>query len=61
MERSPLDSIKCGDLGMDCFFEVKGTTERELIRQLIEHMESEHNIPVLTADLLLRIKKGIKK
>ena len=61
MERSPLASIKCGDLGMDCSFEVKGTTERELIRQLIEHMESEHNIPVLTADVLLRIKKGIKK
>ena len=46
---------------MDCSFEVKGTTERELIRQLIEHMESEHNIPVLTADVLFRIKKGIKK
>jgi len=61
MERSSLASIKCGDLGMDCSFEVKGTTEREIIRQLIEHMESEHNIPVLTADVLFRIKKGIKK
>jgi predicted small metal-binding protein len=61
MERIPLASIKCGDLGMDCSFEVKGTTEREIIRQLIEHIESEHNIPVLTADTLFRIKKGIKK
>jgi predicted small metal-binding protein len=61
MERISLASVKCGDLGMDCFFEVKGTTEQELIRNLIEHMESEHNIPVLTADVLFRIKKGIKK
>lgn len=61
MERIPLASIKCGDLGMDCSFEVKGTTEREIIRQLLSHMESEHAIPVLTADVLFRIKKGIKK
>jgi predicted small metal-binding protein len=61
MERIPLASITCGDLGMDCSYKVKGTTERELIRQLLSHMESEHNIPVLTADVLFRIKKGIKK
>jgi len=61
LERIPLASIKCGDLGMDCSFEVKGITEREIIRELIEHMESDHNIPVLTADVLFRIKKGIKK
>jgi predicted small metal-binding protein len=61
MERIPLASFKCGDLGMDCSFEVKGTTEREIIRQLLSHLESEHTIPVLTADVLFRIKKGIKK
>ena len=33
----------------------------EIIRQLIEHIESEHDIPVLTADTLFRMKKGIKK
>jgi predicted small metal-binding protein len=61
IKRIPLASIKCGDLGMDCSFEVKGITEREIIRQLIEHIESEHTIPVLTADVLFQIKKGIKK
>jgi len=61
MGPAPLASIKCRDLGMDCSFEAKGTTEREIIRQLIEHMESEHTIPVLTADSLYRLKKEIKK
>ena len=60
MERIPLASIKCGDLGMDCSCELKGT-EREIIRLFIQHMESEHSVPVLTADVLFRIKKGIKK
>ena len=61
MDPIPFASIKCGDLGMDCSFVVNGTTEREIIRQLIEHIESEHKIPVLTADVLFRIKKGITK
>ncbi|MDD1700722.1 MAG: DUF1059 domain-containing protein [Methanoregula sp.] len=61
MERMSLASIKCRDLAMDCSFEAKGTTEREIIRQLIEHTESAPNIPVLTADALYRLKKGIKK
>lgn len=60
MERVPLAFITCGDLGMDCSCELKGT-EREIIRLFIEHMESEHSVPVLTADVLFRIKKGIKK
>ena len=54
-------SLKCRDLAMDCSFKAKGTTEREIIRQIIEHIESAYNIPVLTADVLFRIKKGIKK
>jgi len=61
MERRSLASIKCRDLAMDCSFEAKGTNEREIIRQMIEHMESAHELPVLTADTLYRLKKGIKK
>jgi predicted small metal-binding protein len=61
LEPEPLASIKCRDLGMDCSFEAKGATEREIISQLIKHIESGHEIPVLTADILFRMKKGIKK
>jgi predicted small metal-binding protein len=61
LEPVPLASIKCRDLGMDCSFEAKGATEREIIRHLIEHIESEHDNPVLTADTLFRMKKRIKK
>jgi predicted small metal-binding protein len=42
-------------------FQAKGTPQWEITRQLIEHRESEHNIPFLTADALFLIKKGIKK
>jgi len=57
----PLASIKCRDLGMDCSFEAGGTNDREIIRQIVGHIESEHNMPVLSADTLFRLKKGLKK
>lgn len=56
-----LTSIKCRDLGMDCSFKTKGVTEPEIIRQLIDHLKSEHDMPFLTAEILFRMKKGIKK
>ena len=61
LEPKLLASVKCRDLGMDCSFEAKGTTEQDIIRQLIEHIESVHDIPVLTADALFRIKKEVKE
>jgi predicted small metal-binding protein len=54
-------SINCKDIGFDCSFEVTGATERDVIKQFIEHAESVHNIPVLTADAIYRLKKGLKK
>ena len=54
-------SITCKEIGFDCSFEVTGATEWDAIRQFIEHTESAHNIPVLTADTIYRLKKGLKK
>jgi predicted small metal-binding protein len=61
LESGSLASVKCNDLAIDCPFEAKGTTEREIIRQLIDHLESEHNISVLTAEALFQFKKAITK
>jgi predicted small metal-binding protein len=54
-------TFACRDLGMDCSFETTGTTEREIIKKFIEHAESAHNMPVLTADVIFKVKKSIKK
>jgi predicted small metal-binding protein len=54
-------TFACRDLGMDCSFETTGTTEREIIKKFIEHAESVHNMPVLTADVIFKVKKSIKK
>jgi predicted small metal-binding protein len=46
---------------MDCSFETTGKTDREVLKKFIDHSESAHNMPVLTADVLLKVKKAIKK
>ncbi len=54
-------SFMCKDLGMECSFEVQGTDDREIMRQFIDHAESEHKMSVLPADVIYRIQKSIKK
>ena len=54
-------SFTCRDLGMDCTFEITGTSNSEVMKKFIKHAESAHNMPVLPADVLLKVKNTIKK
>jgi predicted small metal-binding protein len=54
-------SLSCRDLGMDCSFETSGTTEREILKKFIDHAESVHHMPVLTADIILKVQNAMKK
>ena len=53
--------LKCKDIGMDCDFEVKGTTDKEIMRQYIDHSQSVHRLSVLAAAVIYRVQKSIKK
>jgi len=54
-------SFTCRDLGMDCSFKTTGTTEKELLNKFRDHAESFHHMPVLTPEVLLKVRKAIKK
>jgi predicted small metal-binding protein len=54
-------SFTCRDIGMDCSFTTTGTTDSEILKKFIDHAESAHNMPFLTSDVLLKVKKAIKK
>ena len=54
-------SFTCRDLGMDCSFETTGSTECEIMKKFIDHARSAHNMPVLSADIMLKVQKAIKK
>jgi predicted small metal-binding protein len=46
---------------MNCSFETTGTTNREIMKSFIDHAQSAHNMPVLSADVIFKVKKAIKK
>jgi len=54
-------SFKCRDLGMDCSFEATGFTDQEIMRQFIDHADTEHKMSVLPADIIYRVQNTIKK
>jgi len=54
-------AFSCRDLGMDCSFETTGTTESEIMKKFIDHAQSAHNMPVLTADVIFKVKYSNKK
>ena len=46
---------------MDCSFETTGMTDSEIMKKFIEHGKTAYNMPFLTTDILLKVKKAIKK
>jgi predicted small metal-binding protein len=61
ISRLPMAFCICKGLGIDCSFEATGTTDNEVMRKFIHHAESAHNMDLLTADVIYRVQKAIKK
>ena len=59
--RVPRTFSLCRDLGMDCSYQTTGTTDNEILRNFIHHAGTAHHMDVLTADVLFRIQKAIRK
>ena len=61
ISRFPMAFCICKDLGIDCSYEAIGNTDNEVMRKFIDHAESAHNMNLLTADVIYRVQKVIKK
>jgi predicted small metal-binding protein len=46
---------------MKCSFKADGATTQELMKKIIDHAETAHNMQVLTADVIFQVQKAIKK
>jgi predicted small metal-binding protein len=53
--------FRCRDIGMDCSFQTIGTTDNEIMKSFIDHTASAHKIEVLSADVIFKVQKAIKK
>jgi predicted small metal-binding protein len=56
-----MPSFKCKDIGMACPFEASAKTEDELMKQIGEHAAKVHDMKTVPADMMVKIKKAIKK
>jgi len=54
-------TFSCRDCGMDCSFQVTGIHERQVSRQVIEHMHTAHGAEALPAETLMQIQSTIRK
>lgn len=57
----PALSFCCRDIGLDCSFAIRGETRSEIFREIIRHAEYSHNMAVLPAEVMLRIRQSLDK
>jgi len=59
MQKTPKMSFHCKDIGMDCSFEMHGSTRNEIMGKFISHAESAHKMQVLSADVIFNVQNAI--
>ena len=53
--------IRCREVGVDCDFEARGATEKDVLDQCTEHGRTAHGIQELTAELLMLVLGSIRE
>lgn len=61
LQKKPGMSFCCKTIGMDCSYEIDGSTSEEILRKFIDHAETVHNMKVLSAEFILNVQNAIKK
>jgi predicted small metal-binding protein len=51
--------VKCRDVGVDCDFEARGETEREVLKKCAEHARKEHGMGSMPTELAAKVKAAI--
>jgi predicted small metal-binding protein len=52
--------VRCRDVGVDCDFEARGTTEQEVMQQCVEHARREHGMKEIPPDLAMKVRDAIR-
>ena len=61
LQKIPGMSLCCRDIGLNCSYEINGSTSREIMKIFIDHAKTAHNMQVLSADVIFRVQNAIKK
>jgi predicted small metal-binding protein len=51
--------LRCADLGMQCDWSVKASTDEEVLRKAAEHAAKTHHMAKIEEPMLSQVKKAI--
>jgi predicted small metal-binding protein len=52
--------LKCRDVGMDCDFEVRATTEEEILQRAAEHAQTAHGLKEIPQEVVTKVRAAIR-
>ena len=52
--------VSCRDVGVDCDFKARGSSEEEIIQKCAEHARSAHGMNELSPELQQKVRSGMR-
>lgn len=52
--------LNCGDVNPGCDFEIRGSTEEEVLQKAAEHAKSDHGLDSIPAEVLEKVRSAIR-
>jgi predicted small metal-binding protein len=52
--------LRCRDVGLNCDFEARGTTEEEVLQQASAHARATHQITEMPPELAAKVRAAIR-
>lgn len=54
-------SFNCADIGIDCQWKSRATSEEELLQNIAKHAKAEHGVESITPVLLNKVREAIRE
>ncbi|HEY8197353.1 MAG TPA: DUF1059 domain-containing protein [Gemmatimonadales bacterium] len=52
--------LRCRDVGLNCDFEVRGTTDEEVLQKAVVHARIVHELPDVPPELATKVRAAIR-
>lgn len=52
--------LRCRDVGLNCDFEVRGTTDEEVLQKAVVHARVVHELPDVPPELATKVRAAIR-
>lgn len=52
--------LRCRDVGLNCDFEVRGTTDEEVLQKAVVHARIVHDLPDIPPELATKVRAAIR-